>query len=208
MKNTKKETIGLLVIMEAKPGKAQAVKDFLLSGLDLVNQEPETVSWFAFQIDKNTFGIFDTFKTEAGKQAHLKGEVAKALLANADHLLENFDVNENIQPTNIIATNHKIGAQRKGLVVMLEAKARQSENVERFLKVGKALVSNEPQTVSWYAIKLDNTRYAIFDTFADHSGRDAHLTGKVAAALMENAPLILKDFNTNAIQTIDILASK
>ncbi|GAA3651602.1 antibiotic biosynthesis monooxygenase [Flavivirga jejuensis] len=70
------------------------------------------------------------------------------------------------------------------------------------------MVSDKPETLSWYAIKLDNTKYAIFDTFAEATGRDAHLTGKIAAALLEKAPAILKDFEASAIQNIDILASK
>lgn len=90
----------------------------------------------------------------------------------------------------------------------MNAKAGKSEAVENFLQVGKQLVNDEPETLSWYAIKLDDTKYAIFDTFADDIGRDAHLTGKIAAALIENAPVILKDFETSAIQKIDILVSK
>ena len=90
MDNTKNEKIGLLVIMKAKEGKEQEVKEFLLGGLSLVNAEPKTESWFAFQIDEQTFGIYDTFEAEEGRQAHLKGEVAKALLANAGDLLEGF----------------------------------------------------------------------------------------------------------------------
>lgn len=208
MKHAKKETIGLLVIMKAKPGKEQDVKSFLLSGLGLVNNEPQTVSWFAFQIDDSTFGIYDTFEVEAGRQAHLTGEVAKALVANADDLLESFDVNLSIQPVNVIASNHKPGTQNKGLLVIMKAKAGKSKDVENFLQIGKQLVRDEPNTLSWYAIKLDETTYAIFDTFTEDSGINAHLTGKVAAALMENAPIILKDFEATAIQKIDILASK
>ncbi|AUP81238.1 putative quinol monooxygenase [Flavivirga eckloniae] len=208
MTHTQNETIGLLVTMKAKAGKAKAVKDFLLSGLPLVLQEPETVSWFAFQIDENTFGIYDTFEIEAGRQAHLKGEVAKALLANADSLLESFDVNVGIKPVNVIASNHKPGVQNKGLLVIMNAKAGNSEAVEHFLKAWQQLIDDEPKTLSWYAFKLDDTTYAIFDTFAEDSDRDAHLKGKVAAALMENAPVILKDFEATAIQKIDILASK
>ncbi|MEP5340702.1 MAG: hypothetical protein ABJL44_13235 [Algibacter sp.] len=208
MKRTKKETIGLLVTMKAKSGKEQDVKDFLLSGLELVNDEPQTVSWFAYQIDESTFGIYDTFEIEVGRQAHLTGEVAKALLANSDNLLESFDVNVSIQPINVIASNHKPGIQNKGLLVIMKAKAGTSTDVENFLQVGKQLVGDEPKTLSWYAIKLDDTTFAIFDTFADDTGRDAHLTGKVAAALMENAPVILSDFEATAIQKIDVLASK
>lgn len=208
MNSTKKETIGLLVIMKAKPGKEQDVKKFLLGGLALVNQEPQTVSWFAFQIDNNTFGIYDTFEVEEGRQAHLTGEVAKALLANAGDLLENFDPSTDIQAIDVLASSHKSGLQNKGLLVTMKSKEAKTKDVENFLNVGKQLVGDESKTLSWYAIKMDATTYAIFDTFADDSGRDAHLTGKVAAALMENAPVLLDGFEASAIQKIDIIASK
>tara|TARA_Y100001934_G_C12302719_1_gene750778 strand:+ start:293 stop:1012 length:720 start_codon:yes stop_codon:yes gene_type:complete len=208
MNSTKKETIGLLVIMKAKPGKEQDVKKFLLGGLALVNQEPQTVSWFAFQIDNNTFGIYDTFEVEEGRQAHLTGEVAKALLANAGDLLENFDPSTDIQAIDVLASSHKSGLQNKGLLVTMKSKEAKTKDVENFLNVGKQLVGDESKTLSWYAIKIDATTYAIFDTFADDSGRDTHLTGKVAAALMENAPVLLDGFEASAIQKIDIIASK
>ena len=208
MDDTKKEEIGLLVIMKAKPGKEEALKSFLFGGLDLVNQEPLTLSWYAFQIDANTFGIYDTFEVEAGRQAHLKGEVAAALLANAGELLENFDASTAVQTVNIIASNHKKGAQNNGLLVIMKAKKGKSKDVENFLSAGMQLVGDEPNTLSWYAIKMDESTYAIFDTFASNEGRDAHLTGKVAAALLQNAPVLLNNFETSAIQKIDILASK
>ncbi len=208
MKDTKKETIGLLVMMNAKAGKEKDLKNFLLGGLALVHEEPQTISWFAFQINENTFGIYDTFEVEAGRQAHLKGEVAKGLLANAGDLLENFDATTSIQPVGVIAANHGSGIQNKGLLVIMKAQKGKSENVENFLHTGKELVGAEPNTLSWYAIKLDDVTYAIFDTFTGDMGRDAHLTGKVAAALMENAPVILEGFEASAIQKIDILASK
>lgn len=208
MKNSKKETIGLLVILKAKPGKEQDVKDFLLNGLTLVNQEPQTISWFAFQIDERTFGIYDTFETEEGRQAHLTGEIAKALLANAEDLLESFDAKASIRPLNVLASNHKRGAQNKGLLVIMKAKEGKSRDVENFLDAGRLLVGDEPKTLSWYALELDDKTYAIFDTFAEDTGRDAHLSGEVAAALMENAPVILNGFETAAIQKINILASK
>jgi len=208
MENNTKERIGLLVTMKAKPGKDQEVTDFLLGGLPLVNQEPGTQSWYAFQVDERTFGIFDTFENEVGRQAHLTGEVAKALLANADDLLTDFEVSTSIQPAKVIASNFKKGSEKKGLLVIMKAKEGKAEAVENFLLAGEKLVQDEPNTVSWYAIQLDSVTYAIVDTFADNAGRDAHLNGQVAAALMENAPVILDGFETSAIQTIDILASK
>ncbi|WP_109301421.1 putative quinol monooxygenase [Aquimarina sp. AU474] len=208
MKETTKEKIGLLVTMKAKLGKEQEVKDFLIGGLALVNQELQTESWFAFQIDDRTFGIFDTFENEKGRQAHLSGEVAKALLANADSLLEHFEVTTNIQPFNLLASKLINGEEHKGLLVIMKSKEGKSADVENFLLAGKEMVNDEPKTISWYAIQLDDNTFAIFDTFANDKGRNEHLNGQVAAALMENAPTILEGFETTAIQKIDVLASK
>lgn len=79
--------VGLLVRLEAKPGKEQAVADFLRSGLPLVQEEPETINWYGIQMGPSTFGIFDTFPDDAGRKAHLGGKVAAALMANAGELL-------------------------------------------------------------------------------------------------------------------------
>jgi quinol monooxygenase YgiN len=77
----------LYVRLEAKPGKEQEVADFLVSALPLVNQEPDTTAWFALKMGPSTFGIFDAFPNEQGREAHLNGAVAKALMAKASELL-------------------------------------------------------------------------------------------------------------------------
>jgi quinol monooxygenase YgiN len=78
--------LALLVRLEAKPGKESEVENFLRGGLALVQEEPETTTWFAFRIGPSAFGIFDTFPDEAGRQAHLSGRVAAALMAEAPEL--------------------------------------------------------------------------------------------------------------------------
>lgn len=88
------ERLGLFVIVNAKPEKANDVKQFLTGALQLANQEKDTKSWYAFQIDETTFGIFDTFEHQAGRDAHLNGEIAKKLLQNADDLLVDFQVSD------------------------------------------------------------------------------------------------------------------
>jgi len=77
----------LLARVEAKPDKAADVEAFLKSALSLAQAEPGTRSWYAWKIDAVTFGIFDTFDDEAGRTAHLSGEIPKALMANAATLL-------------------------------------------------------------------------------------------------------------------------
>ncbi|HST11693.1 MAG TPA: hypothetical protein VLL05_15060 [Terriglobales bacterium] len=79
--------VALWVRLEAKPGKENAVADFLRGGLPMVQQEPATVAWFGVQLGPSTFGIFDAFPDESGRQAHLTGAVASALMANAQDLL-------------------------------------------------------------------------------------------------------------------------
>ena len=79
--------VALLVRLEAKPGKEQEVASFLEGGLSVVQGEPATIAWFAIRLGPSTFGIFDAFPDEAGRQAHLTGRVAAALMAKATELL-------------------------------------------------------------------------------------------------------------------------
>ena len=68
------------------PGKEKDVENFLLEGLSLVEEEPATTAWFGIRLGPSTFGIFDAFPSEAGRQAHLSGKVAAALMARAGEL--------------------------------------------------------------------------------------------------------------------------
>jgi quinol monooxygenase YgiN len=77
----------LFVRLEAKPGKEKELAQFLQAGLDMAQQEAATPVWFALQLSPSTFGIFDAFRDEAGRQAHLNGPIAQALGANASKLL-------------------------------------------------------------------------------------------------------------------------
>ncbi len=81
------EKLALLARLEAKPGKETEVRDFIQGALALAQNEPLTVRWYALQLGPSTFGIFDTFGSEDGRQAHLSGPIAKALMAKADELL-------------------------------------------------------------------------------------------------------------------------
>lgn len=90
------EKFALLARLEAKPGKEQEVAAFIKSALPLAEQEPGTVRWYALQIGPSTFGIFDTFEAEEGRQAHLGGEIARALMAKAPELLAKDPVIEQV----------------------------------------------------------------------------------------------------------------
>ena len=88
--------VALLVRLEAKPGKEAEVESFLKSGLAIVQEEPATTTWFAIRMGPSTFGIFDTFPDDSGRQAHLTGRVAAALMAKAADLLSQPPVIEKV----------------------------------------------------------------------------------------------------------------
>jgi quinol monooxygenase YgiN len=78
--------VGIFVRLEAKPGKEAEVESFLRGGLSLVQDEPATTAWFGIRMGPSTFGIFDAFPDESGRQAHLTGRVAAALTEKASEL--------------------------------------------------------------------------------------------------------------------------
>jgi quinol monooxygenase YgiN len=79
--------VALYVHLKAKPGRSADVASFLKSARPLAQQERGTLTWYAFTESEGSFGIFDTFETEAARQAHLDGPIAKALMAKASELL-------------------------------------------------------------------------------------------------------------------------
>jgi quinol monooxygenase YgiN len=92
------------------------------------------------------------------------------------------------------------------LYVRLEAKAGKETEVENFLRGGLAIVQQEPATTAWFAIRMGPSTFGIFDAFPDEAGRQAHLSGRVAAALMAKAPELLA--KPPAIEKVDVLAAK
>jgi quinol monooxygenase YgiN len=97
-------SLGLFVRLEAKPGKEKEVAAFLKQGLQMANQEPTTLTWFSVRLGPSTFAVFDAFADEAGRQTHLNGPIAQALMANADRLLAQPP---EINPAEVLAS--KVG---------------------------------------------------------------------------------------------------
>ena len=92
------------------------------------------------------------------------------------------------------------------LLVLLLAKAGKEKELEEFLKSAQPLAESEPGTLTWYAVKLAPSKYAIFDTFADEAGRDAHLNGPIAKALFGKGKELLE--SDPAVLQLNVLASK
>ena len=89
----------LLAHLEAKPGKETAVRDLLIGAVALAKQEARTKVWFALKLGPSTFGVFDAFADEEGRQAHLNGPIAQALMANASEL---FSKPPQIRPVDVL----------------------------------------------------------------------------------------------------------
>ncbi len=95
---------------------------------------------------------------------------------------------------------------KKALFAKLKAKEGKEAELEAFLNGGLELAQDEPLTVNWYALKFDDSTFGIFDTFEGEEGRDAHLNGKIAAALMAKAEELLAE--SPSIEKVDLLAVK
>lgn len=94
-------TVGLLVQVEAKPGKEDEVAEFFKGGLSIVQDEPATTAWFAIRLGPARFGIFDVFPDDSGRQAHLNGRLAAALMAKASDL---FIQAPSIEPVDVLSS--------------------------------------------------------------------------------------------------------
>lgn len=79
--------LGLLVTLKAKEGKELELSNFLNEAVNLARREEKTITWYSFRIDRSTFGIFDTFENESGREAHLQGAIASGILELAPELL-------------------------------------------------------------------------------------------------------------------------
>ncbi len=89
--------LGLFVRLESKPGKEEQLSAFLMQALQLANEEAATPLWFALRLGPSTFGVFDAFRDEEGRQNHLNGPIRKALMAHAPDLLAAPPVIEQIE---------------------------------------------------------------------------------------------------------------
>jgi len=98
--------LGVLALLEAKPEKAAELKEFLIGGKALVDLEPGTRTWYAFQIDETHFGIFDTFADEDARQAHLGGAIPAALGDVGPTLLAK---DPDLRTVDLLAVKHEQG---------------------------------------------------------------------------------------------------
>lgn len=195
----------LFVGIEADSGKESDVAAFLRRALGPVQEEPDTHDWYALRFGLRHFAIFDTFPGNAERLEHLLGEVGRALIVKTFTMLDGLP---DIRPAQILAAKQPVGGRDPTLAlhVPLQARPGQEAAVAELLTGAEPLVAAEPGTLAWYALRLADDRFAIVDFFADEAGRDAHLSGQVAAALMASADALFAE--PPEIRRGEVLASK
>jgi quinol monooxygenase YgiN len=103
--------LAIWAVVESKPGKEHEVEEFLKSALPLAEKEDGTLTWYAVKIAPSKFAIFDTFASESGREAHLSGEIAKALMAKASDL---FAKDPEINKIEVLAAKAHLARKQKG----------------------------------------------------------------------------------------------
>jgi quinol monooxygenase YgiN len=202
-------TVGLLVRVEARDGREDEVDAFLREALSLVQAEPATTAWFAVRFGRHEFGIVDFFPLDTGRDEHLDGPVARALMARAEVL---FTRPPTIEKLTVLADRLPrsgaggVGTVAKALLLTFAAKDGREADVEEFLRDARRLVEDEPKTIAWFAIRLESGPYGIFDVFPDNSGRLAHLAGHVPRELAKHALTLLG--SVPDMSMLDVLATK
>lgn len=199
-------TQGLLVRLEVRSWKDEEAEVFLRSALAKVQSEPATSAWFAVRFGRSEYGIFDVFPDEAGRQAHLNGAVARGIMERVGTL---FSKAPRIQKLDVIAAklpdSPTVEPITKGLFLTFKAKLGHEQQVEQILRDAQGIVREEPKTISWFAIRLDNGEHGIFDVFPDSAGRFTHLTGHVPRELAKHALSLLGGFPD--MDLLNVLAS-
>jgi quinol monooxygenase YgiN len=185
-------TRGLLVRCEVVPGNDAEVEAFLQSAVPAVRAERDTTAWFAIRFGRSEYGIFDVFPDDAARDAHLGGTVAAGLMQRSSSL---FTQPPQVVKLDVVAEKMPATAPAqsvtKALLLTFKPKSGHEADIEQFLKSAKAFVDEEPQTTAWFAIRLADGHYGIFDVFPDNGGRFAHLTGHVARELAKHALSLL-----------------
>ncbi|KAL4244695.1 hypothetical protein ABKN59_010359 [Abortiporus biennis] len=209
---------GLFAPLKSKSTTISQVSSFLTSALSFVQDEfePQTLQWFSLHSPASSssqaFWIFDTSASQEGVQAHLNGKAAEALIANKETLFDDIQIKQiNILASKVGLKTQDSGKVKKGLIVLFKAKDGKESELAEFLK-GPAipLIEAEEFTPIWYALNFGSSgapkEFAIVDFFFDDEGRQSHLKGKVAEALIASAPELL-DGGLD-ITEVDILAVK
>jgi len=196
---------GLLVRLEAAPGKDAEVEALLRGTVAMLRDEPGTTAWYAVRFGRSEYGVFDAFHDEADRETHLHGSVAKSL-TDSQSLFAGPPTIEKVRVLASKLPESPVEATQKGLMLTFPAKSGRAEQVEQFLRDAEAMVKDEPRTTAWFAIQRENGDYGIFDVFPDNGSRFSHLTGHVPRELAKHALSMLGGMPD--VSMVDVVAEQ
>ncbi|MEM9605067.1 MAG: hypothetical protein AAGA11_19550 [Pseudomonadota bacterium] len=205
--------------MTAAAGQTESFAEFLANAAPIVNAtEPGTELWFALQAPGGQLAIFDIFTDADARAAHFSGAVAGALKSNADGLVEggwDGGVLANVNNSEVLSTKAPVDVHTAttATYISITAAAGQEQALADLLTAAGGIVAEtEPKTLYWAGLRISEREFAIFDIFADESGRAAHFAGKVANILKDQANVLVEggwDAGVVAnVRNYDILAAK
>jgi len=188
------------IALRAHHDKRDALDTLLGSAGALVRRtEPQTLQWLAVKSDADGSSlIIDLFADEQGRAAHFKGSVADALAEAAPTLVEGGFENgvlANARHSSVLASMVRDNGAQSSCATAIEitAKPGQAHALAALLEKGANVVEQtEPLTLLWYALKLDESRFMIFDAFASAQGRTEHFAGQVASILKTQAEALIE----------------
>jgi len=206
------------IAMPAAEGQTGAFAEFLAGAAPIVGEtEPGTVLWFALQAN-DTLAIFDIFEDGEARDAHFSGAVAAALNRNAATLVDggwDDGVVANINNSDVLSVKAPVDLYTATTATYIKLEAAQGKGPELaalLTAAGPIVADTEHKTLFWAALQIDENNFAIFDIFADNTGREAHFAGQVAGLLNEKAPELVSggwdDGVLANVHNFDILATK
>lgn len=206
------------IAMSAAEGQTGAFAEFLAGAAPIVGEtEPGTVLWFALQAN-DTLAIFDIFEDGEARDAHFSGAVAAALNQNAATLVDggwDDGVVANINNSDVLSVKAPVDLYTATTATYIKLEAAQGKGPELaalLTAAGPIVADTEHKTLFWAALQIDENNFAIFDIFADNTGREAHFAGQVAGLLNEKAPELVSggwdDGVLANVHNFDILATK
>lgn len=198
-------TRGVLVRLETLPGKDEEIEAFLRSALALVRRESTTTAWFAARFGHLDYGVFAAFRDEAGRSAHLNGDVLRVLREQINVLIAEPP---RIQNADVVAfkplSPAAVQTLTKGLILSVRAKLGLERDVETLLRDLLPTVQEEADTAAWFALHL-NGDYSLLNVFPHNLGRLKHLTGDVPKELLRQTLTLLSGIGD--LQVLNVVAA-
>jgi hypothetical protein len=184
---------GVLVRLDTRPDKGAEVEEVLRLALAVVRRDPSPSAWFGLRFGRSDYGIVELFPEVVGATGpDSRPPTAAGVLEEAHALLAAPIA---VQRLTVLAEKvpvmAPVEAVTKALLLRFRAKSGHEPDVERFLADARTTVDGEPETTAWFALRLDDGEYGIFDVFPDARGRFAHLTGHVPRELAKHALTLL-----------------